>query len=1437
MFLTQDFHRGPVAAFRPLMTNNSISTFYSTRASGLLRRPLTPSSNASSSEHGASVAHDSEVDEEEWGRLAQSHSPNILVLDKAGEKSASMQESGTLFSEDTLSCMGEDQEVSSICRQLDPNELSLKERPAFMMGDEAHHLKSFQQLGSTKRSAGSNGFGSEESADEAPMIIQRALESCPSNNDIIGLRTMEGSGLQIGERRLHSEQQQYEPNTRRKFEKEDKSSFTSDILSSLDSSSCRMPDLLASDDHPASSVHAALKAHEGGLDGKEKQSVSKLERVRDKLRHLQSGSENDVLEPSVEQGVTQQAAVTADESIHSAQQETEALRDEQELTCGCGYPKRSDDINCGRPGCTWGISDPCVLKVGSSKSLLASSGRTGVEAGVINSQGSKNLESAKEIKDIWYMYRHSSDYEIPAVGFSEDKMETPPQILANEVHMSVSRSSTFNEKGDVASRTSRESSLTKENTTPKVDRQNQHTEGLDKIEAQDASCLIEANKVSESLLQSHEHKDFGNKEVGGSMASPTLDSEAFTLHSNQSARIAGAKIVQGLGPSELISSFPQSNQRSLSGQSTSDFYPNSSTTETPRTERGSSITPKHIEEDMGELKEELKSRGTLVGEEVINTAGHEQNYSQSPAHEKTSAVEVSKPDGEVNEKLERVAITKSLHQKDGRHWDKEISLGYKSQQCKQPDVDSHLSGVEHVSESVDSDSTVSPESNSQVEGVHDASEVHKLSNVDVTVNHAGRAGYEDCQVVSDGSRSAALTDSEVCKHAQMEPQTSAERMMPTEVKESVRSENPGIPLPVGGFSKDQNRTLVTADDFKARVDHELMMTPGQHIIKADSVAQNVIDSSQNVHIDCVTHDAAAEEDAFIDIPVDPCGRVTAPPKLPTTMCMQSFDKEKDGPGSQNILKLHTQQYPEYLEMRKDLPGFQGVQEIEVNLMVESTQNMVNQQEDCYACQSLGVDHKSEHFGKPTQQFWNVGNSPEVDTLNPATEEGTRDWQMEKTCTSYPAVFEPTTYGALNGNTGGLRSPQKLMATTPTSGSSIDLSRSTDTMSSCPSNTSWEDPQFGSRFWDSKSSSETARVSDVSEPPLHHPHHHHHQPVEVCAVGVINKEDPTANHGYNNMGGNVDVVSQQRSQRSHVADNRQSPDDNAEELFDYIFDYLGSNKNSSSPQQTEAPTVSKMVVPEPVMVQEETQECDLTESVPPPLPIVDDSTLSKDSHGLLITVEKEVEVQKTNLPTAPKSQSSSQMTILKKSSADVELPDVSNLPQSKMVHSPAKEEIVENAESPGPNARKHMSSFKFSHKKSSVSEMKRNGGSKTTASEVGDGHAEQGPSSSKMPKQGGKHATTSAPQLTKGRSIRAASPARVPQGSRPNQQSATLGANSQMPEAELSIQSRFSNITVRSGPESENFEWARSSLGILSIRKCRSTKLGHKASYSCVIMGQ
>lgn len=69
-----------MAAFRPLMTNSSISTFYSSRASGLLRRPLTPSSTASSSEHGATVAHDSDEDvgSSQWKPLSKAsgaHSP------------------------------------------------------------------------------------------------------------------------------------------------------------------------------------------------------------------------------------------------------------------------------------------------------------------------------------------------------------------------------------------------------------------------------------------------------------------------------------------------------------------------------------------------------------------------------------------------------------------------------------------------------------------------------------------------------------------------------------------------------------------------------------------------------------------------------------------------------------------------------------------------------------------------------------------------------------------------------------------------------------------------------------------------------------------------------------------------------------------------------------------------------------------------------------------------------------------------------------------------------------------------------------------------------------------------------------------------------------------------------------------------------------------
>lgn len=159
----------------------------------------------------------------------------------------------------------------------------------------------------------------------------------------------------------------------------------------------------------------------------------------------------------------------------------------------------------------------------------------------------------------------------------------------------------------------------------------------------------------------------------------------------------------------------------------------------------------------------------------------------------------------------------------------------------------------------------------------------------------------------------------------------------------------------------------------------------------------------------------------------------------------------------------------------------------------------------------------------------------------------------------------------------------------------------------------------------------------------------------------------------------------------------------------------------------------------------------------------------------------------------------------------------------------KEEIVENAESPSPGAtRKHMSSFKFSHQKSTNSEPKRSNATLgSNASKLGitmgngQQQSEQSPGSKRNMNNkasvNGKPAAASSPspQLNKGRSVRAASPARPLAAARPAEPLA--GGNGEvLPPEEPSIHSRFSNITVRSGSDTENFDWGPSSLGIFVL---------------------
>jgi hypothetical protein len=188
---------------------------------------------------------------------------------------------------------------------------------------------------------------------------------------------------------------------------------------------------------------------------------------------------------------------------------------------------------------------------------------------------------------------------------------------------------------------------------------------------------------------------------------------------------------------------------------------------------------------------------------------------------------------------------------------------------------------------------------------------------------------------------------------------------------------------------------------------------------------------------------------------------------------------------------------------------------------------------------------------------------------------------------------------------------------------------------------------------------------------------------------------------------------------------------------------------------------------------------------------------------------------------------------------VQLSDGKKLTLSDLaLSSPVKEEVVENSESLGPIARKHLSSFKFGRKKPSAAaaEPERKGNIVNTNSEVSKDHHNMKQqvaslSSTKLPGKSqtlggakavvvGAAAAPNGPQLSKLNSVRAGSPMRAVQSgdSQPAQLAqGSNNTNGRMAE-ELNGQSRFSNITVRPGSVSQHFEWDRSSLGIFSIRR-------------------
>lgn len=348
------------------MTNSSISTFYSSRASGLLRRPLTPSSTASSSEHGATVAHDSDEDvgSSRWKpssaqQASGAHSP-LHLFDKSLRDA---HDTGILSLD-----------ASSI---VDNDELS-----SFFTAPEPHQVESMD-------------FKAGNHRKEVELESQDVVRSADLNW------------------------------------------------------------LTSRNEHEDSEY---LRARDIGKDvDTSKQGSSGLEKIRDKLRHLKSTAENEEAESASRvqqaQSVTDSlCSLRAPTALEISIVDEDVMSDPlQGASCDvCGYRKLQGGGET-RHGChcssTLTATTSQALqrhegKSGRPTSLAeASSSRSHVEHAESSDSKSANMVYGKE-RDIWYIYRHSSEYEVPVAGYSETKMEIdPPQILAKEVHMRTSPTS------------------------------------------------------------------------------------------------------------------------------------------------------------------------------------------------------------------------------------------------------------------------------------------------------------------------------------------------------------------------------------------------------------------------------------------------------------------------------------------------------------------------------------------------------------------------------------------------------------------------------------------------------------------------------------------------------------------------------------------------------------------------------------------------------------------------------------------------------------------------------------------------------------------------------------------------------------------------------------------------------------------------------------
>jgi hypothetical protein len=371
-------------------------------------------------------------------------------------------------------------------------------------------------------------------------------------------------------------------------------------------------------------------------------------------------------------------------------------------------------------------------------------------------------------------------------------------------------------------------------------------------------------------------------------------------------------------------------------------------------------------------------------------------------------------------------------------------------------------------------------------------------------------------------------------------------------------------------------------------------------------------------------------------------------------------------------------------------------------------------------------------------------------------------------------------------------------------SSLDVSQSTDTISSCPSNSSWEDPQYclSSGFWEMMKSSPTnAHVSDdVLDLPF---------PMELQNQGTGIKQggdDVTKSSPSCDQCALVRFGSERASQpEDESIIKQQTPSE--ENCLDY---YSVDNALLGGSKTTSAAGLWQIVENLKTLSDSETKKKDeiMTET--------DSRTISARTSNQTLASEEIVVEHGMLVPPKDVENMHALDSVAALDGKMVTLPN--------MVVSPVKDEIVENSESPGPNSRKHLSSFKFG-RTSTIAEPERKDMLNMSLEVFTDDNLKQEvPLTGKLPGKsqtmtlGGKAMDAlNGMQLSKVNMVVTdgkSSMQEVQSGdsSQPVQltQWSTNGIR-KMAE-ELNGQSGFSNSTVHPGSVSEYFEWERSSLG-------------------------